>query len=444
MSGLVDAARAAAARGFSYGIRHIGWLRGSGRLRNWLIPPTHRLVGWIMPWGESRLAIVPVPVPRPTPPPYVRGTSRPQAPSIGWSYPAPVTFDSTVFGAPVSPLHSWPRRVFIMTVAVAAAMFCSTTGFGQCCGPGCGSGGCGSGCWGSGGCGSCGIGPSMCSPGPCSPGPGCCCPSGGCGFGCSAGCGCPRSPFGFGLFGGGRCGSPCGSCCGQSCCSPSCGPICGGPCGGGCGSVCGPRCAPFCGGPCGSPCGPCGCRPCGGSYCGGPACGLACGPCAPGACGAGCCAPGGCGSYPPSCVGTPSPCGPGCCPTFETGPAFPPGSTNPSGYPPGIGPGEPIPGVPSTPIPKRPSLPPDDKGTRFERRPVGSSSTAAALDVTDNSQPSRVQPNRTEIRLCRQSASAGFHTQILTAQNSRTVIRRRVGQPLPFSRPADDELARSE
>jgi hypothetical protein len=89
-------------------------------------------------------------------------------------------------------------------------------------------------------------------------------------------------------------------------------------------------------------------------------------------------------------------------------------------------------------------LPPDDKGTRFERRPVGSSSTAAALDVTDNSQPPRVHPDRAEIRLFRQSVSAGFHTQILTAQNSRTIVRSRVGQPLPFSSQTDDELARRE
>jgi hypothetical protein len=441
MSGLVDAAQRAAARGISFGIRHIGWVRGSRRLRDWLIPPMQRYVGWLSPPGKSRLAVVPVPVPsaiRPVAPPYVRGTSRPQAASLGWSYPVPATFDSTVFGAPVSPLHSWPRRVFILTLVAATLISWSTSGFGQCCGPGCGSGSCGS----------CGIGPSMC-PGPCSPGPGCCCPSGGCGFGCSAGCGCPRSPFGFGLFGGGRCSAPCGPCCGPSCgpsCGPMCGPPCGGVCGGACGSICGPRCSSFCGSPCGSPCGPCGCRPCCGSYCGGPACGLACGPCGPGACGAGCYGPGGCSGCPPSCVGTLSPCGAGCCPTptYETTPAFPPGSTNQPGYPPGIGPGEPIPGVPSTPIPKRTSLPPDDKGTRFERRPVGTSSTAAALDVTDNSHPLRVEPDRAEIRLFRQSVSAGFHTQILTAQNSRTIVRSRVGQPLPFSSQTDDELARRE
>jgi hypothetical protein len=48
------------------------------------------------------------------------------------------------------------------------------------------------------------------------------------------------------------------------------------------------------------------------------------------------------------------------------------------------------------------------------------------------------------MRLFRQSVSAGFHTQILTAQNSRTIVRSRVGEPLPFSSQTDDELARRE
>jgi hypothetical protein len=95
-----------------------------------------------------------------------------------------------------------------------------------------------------------------------------------------------------------------------------------------------------------------------------------------------------------------------------------------------MNPAEPIPGVPSTPIPKRPSLPPDDKGTRFERRPVGSSSAAAALDVTDNAERSARQSTRPEIRLFRQSLSAGFHTQVLTAKNARTILRGRVDQSL--------------
>jgi len=48
------------------------------------------------------------------------------------------------------------------------------------------------------------------------------------------------------------------------------------------------------------------------------------------------------------------------------------------------------------------------------------------------------------MRLFRQSVSAGFHTQILTAQNSRTIVRSRVGEPSPFGRQTDDELARRE
>ncbi len=417
MSGLIEAARAAAARGLSYGVRQFGRVRGSRRLRNWLIPPTtRRAAGWPALRAGRRLALAPVPsVTRPVVPPRRQGTSRPEAASIWWSYPVPATLDSTVFGAPVSQLHSWPRRVFILTAAVATLMCGAATGFGQCCGPGCGAG-CGSGC---------GIGPSMCSSGP-----GCCCPPGGCGFGCSAGCGCPRAPFGFGFFGGPRCGPPCGSCCG---------PACGGFCGGGCGPVCGPRCGSVCGSPCGA--GPCGCAPYGGGYCGGPACGLACGPCAPGACGSGCC-----GSCAPSCAGAPGPCGAGCCPTptYETTPAMPPGTTDRPGYPPAIGPGEPIPGAAPTTIPKRSTAPPDDKGTRFERRPPESSGTAATVPVTDSSDPTGDPPSQSTKRLFRQSLSAGFHTRILTVQSERSIAMNRAAHPSPFTAEPDDELARRE
>jgi hypothetical protein len=411
MSGLIDAARAAAA-GLSFGIRQIGRARGRRRLRNWLIPPTtpNNRRGPLWP-GNGRLAIVPIPVPVPIRPPFSpsgRGTSRPQIDSTGWLYPTPATLDSSVLGAPVSPLHTWPRRVFIMVVATAAIVCLAVPAYSQC----------GSGC-----CGGCGGGPSFCSPGPCSPGPGCCCPPGGCGFGCSAGCGCRPSMFNFGLFGGGRCCSPCGTC---GPCGPGCSPVCGGPCGGGCGSICGARCSPCCGSPCG---GPCGCSPCGGGCCGGPACGLACSPCGPGACGIGC-GP----SCMPGCAGAPIPGGAGCCPTYETMPAVAPGGPNPA-----LGPAEPIPGVPSTTIPKRPALPPDDKGTRFERRPVGTSGTAAAVDVTDNSDSSATQSPRPEKRLIRQSASAGFHTRVLTAQRSRAVFGNRASQVSSIQR-GEEEL----
>jgi hypothetical protein len=424
MSGIV-AARAAAARGISSWVRQIGRVWGRRRLRNWLIPPTtRRNARWSMSRGEGRLAVALARVPgavRPEAHPSTRGTSRPPAASIWWAYPVPATLDSTVFGAPVSQLHSWPRRVFILTALVGAILACSGSAFGQCCGSGCGSG--------------CGMGLSM-------GGPGCGCPSGGCGFGCSAGCGCPRAPFGFGLFGGGRCCSPCGSCC-----APSCGGGCGGPCG----PVCFPRCAPMCGGGCGSPCGPgpCGYAPCWGSPCGGPACGLACGPCGQGPCGVGLCSAGGCGtgacgSCAPSCAGAPGPCGAGCCPpTYETSPAMPPGSTNGPGYPPSTGPGEPIPGIAPTTIPKRSPPPTDEKGTHFERRPVGAVGSAAAPDLTDNSESSAtdLQPPK---RLFRQSVSAGFHTRVLTAQVDRTNVGSRTAQTLPRKTRTDDELARSE
>jgi hypothetical protein len=200
-----------------------------------------------------------------------------------------------------------------------------------------------------------------------------------------------------------------------------------------CGSFCGPRCGPICGSPCGG--GPCGFAPSCGNCCGGPSCGLACGPCGPGPCGAGCC-----GSCAPSCGGAPGPCGAGCCPTptYETTPALPPGSTNRPGYPPADGPGENS-GPPIT-IPKRPVAPPDDKGTRFERRPLGSSNTAGAVDVTQNSGRS---PDAPQMRLFRQSVSAGFHTQVLTAHRGRLLAgggsRSIRSKPRP-----EDEVARTE
>jgi hypothetical protein len=411
MSGLVEAARRAAARGISRGVRSIGWVRAPRRLRNWLIPPTTRnSVHRSTARYDPRLAILlaRVRAARPGQFPYSQGTSRPQAPSIWWAQPAPVTLDSTVFGAPIAPLHVWPRRVFILAVVIAVLTCFSTSGFGQCCGSGC----CGGGC----------CGPSICSPGGCGPGPSCCCPSGGCGFKCPGGCGCQRSLFGFGLFGGGRCCSPCGPCC----------PPCRGPCGG-----CGPRCAPYCGYPCGA--GFSGGAPCCGSCCGGPAYGLACGPCCPSPCGGA-----SCGSCVPGCAGAPGPCGAGCCPTFETTPAVPPGSVNRPGYPPVVDPGEPIPGVPSTTVPKRPVLPPDDKGTRFERRPVGDSSAAAAFDVTDNRDPWGDEPATPSKRMVRQSASAGFHTRILTAQNSRPKLGSRAANSLALKTRPQDEFASSE
>jgi hypothetical protein len=444
MSGLV-AARAAAARGISSWVRHIGRAWGRRRIRNWLIPPTtHRNAGWPLPRGEGRLAVVLVPVASSVRPvarrPFARGTSRPLAASIWWSHP-PATLDSTIFGAPVSQAHSWPRRVFILTAIVGAILFCSASVFGQCCGPGfgpscgpCGGSGCGSGC---------GMGSPMYSSS-------CGCPSGGCGFGCSAGCGCPQSPFGFGFFGGGRCGSPCSSCCG---------PACGGGCGSPCGRVCGPRCASMCGPACGSPCGPgpCGYAPCCGSPCGGPACGFACspygpgpcgsGPCGPGPCGSGPCAAGCCGSCVPSCAGAPGPCGAGCgpMPTYEVSPALPPGSTNGPGYPPAASPGDPIPGPAGTTIPKRPSQPPDDKGTHFERRPDGAAGAAAApIDVTDNSDTSATEPSQPTRRLFRQSVSAGFRTRVLTAQAARTMSESRAAQTPPLQTETHDELARTE
>jgi hypothetical protein len=400
---LLEAAFAAAARGISLGLWHFGRVPGLRHLLNWLIPPTPRTVRQPTPRGGSRLshALVPVPIPaRPIVRPDRRGTSRPPAASIWWAQSATTGLDSPNFGAPVSHIQSWPRRTIVLTLALAVITFSSASSFGQCCG------------------GSCGGCPSMCSPGP-----GCCCPSGGCGFGCAAGCGCPRAPFGFGIFGGGRCCQPCGSCCGPAC-------------SGGCGPMCGPRCGPICGSPCGTSF--CGSPPCCGSYCGGPACGMACGPCAPGACGAGCS-----GSCAPSCGAAPGPCGAGCCPTPTYGsmPGIPPGSSNQPGYPPSQGPGEPIPGVAPTTIPKRPAVPTDDKGTRFERRPVGSSGTASAVDVSDNSPTAGDQPPP---RLFRQSVSAGFHTRVLTAQNSRAVAVSRDRRSLPFSARPEDEVARTE
>lgn len=424
MLGLV-AARAAAARGISSWVRHIGRVWGHRRLRDWLIPPTTRRdAGWLITRSEGRLAVALAPAPnavRPVVQPYSRGTSRPEAAAVWWSSPVPATLDSTVFGPPVSPLHSRSRRVFMLIALAGALMIYSPPAFGQCCGSGCGSP-CGSSC-GSG----CGMGPSMCGPS--------CCPSGGCGFGCSSGCGCPRPTFGFGLFGGGRCCSACGSCC-----APPCGRVCGAPCG----PVCVARCAPMCGPCCGSPWGggPCGYSPCCGSSCGGPACGLACGP---SPCGVGPCASGCCGSCEPGCAGGPSQCGAGCGPppTYEASPGPPAGSTSGPGYPPAANPGEPIPGIAPTPIPKRPAPPQDEKGTRFERRPVGAIGSSAAPDLTDNSELA-TEPSATPRRLFRQSLSAGFHTTVLTAQVSRATVGSRVAQSAPRKTRLDDELARRE
>jgi hypothetical protein len=89
-------------------------------------------------------------------------------------------------------------------------------------------------------------------------------------------------------------------------------------------------------------------------------------------------------------------------------------------------------------------LPPDDKGTRFERRPVGSTNAAAALDVTDKRDPWGDEPAPAPKRFVRQSASAGFHTQILTAQNSRPKWGSRAANPLALKAQSQDELASSE
>jgi hypothetical protein len=407
MSGLLKAAREAAARGFSQGLSGFGRVLRPRRIRTWLIPPRSNAWSPITPGG--RLALAPVPTSPPATVPYRRGTSVPPAPPILRTHWPSVPFDSTGLEATRSRVHGCPRRAFFLVMAVSVTLFGSTCAFAQCGGgPCCGSGP------------SCGGCPSICSPGP-----GCCCPSGGCGFGCSAGCGCARSPFGFGFFGGNRCCAPCGGCCG---------PVCGPSCSGMCGSICGPRCGPMCGPPCGG--GPCGFAPSCGSCCGGPSCGLACGPCGPGACGAG-----SCGSCVPNCGGAPGPCGAGCCPTptYETTPALPPGSMNRPGYPPADGPGDSS-GPPIT-IPKRPVAPPDDKGTRFERRPLGSSSTATAVDVTQNSDRFPAAP---QTRLFRQSVSAGFHTQVLTAQRGRLLAGGRPSRSIPSKPRPEDELARTE
>ncbi len=469
MSGLIEAARTAA-RGLSLGVRQLGRAPSPRRLRNWLIPPsTPRGGGSSLPGSGNRLAIVRIPVPIPVPvpssgrPPQTpggrytgQGTSRPQAASVWWSYPVPATLDSTVFGAPIAPIHPWPRRLFMLAAAMGALLFGSATALAQCGGSGCG------GCCSPGIC-SAGI----CSMGNCSPAPNCCCPSGGCGFGCSAGCGCPRATFGLGWFGGGRCcSSPCGSCCGSGCGGyRSCGGCrsCGsffGPCGAPCGCApCGPSCGSPCGcAPCGLACGSafCGGPVCGGSICAGPACGLACGPPCGMACGPSwgpscgpACGPGGCGSCGASGLGAPGSCGGGCSPlpTYETNPALPPGATNHPGYPlpnnPTLPPGDPIPGAPATTIPKR-QPPPGDKGTRFERRPGETSNTAAATDLTQAVDPSELSVPRPSQRLFRQSVSAGFHTRVVAADSGRSPgwkVTKRTGTQSPRT---EGQLARIE
>src|ERR1700677_2431996 len=177
MSGLIEAARAAA-RGFSLGVRRLGRAPSTRRLRNWLIPPSaSRGGGNSLPGSGSRFAIVRVPVlvpstgrrpHRPAGRYSGEGTSRPQPASIWWSYQIPATLDSTVFGAPIAPIHAWPRRVFMLTAAVGVLLFGSATALAQCCGSG--GGGCGS--------------PGCCSPGFGSfgfgsPGPHFFCPPGG-------------------------------------------------------------------------------------------------------------------------------------------------------------------------------------------------------------------------------------------------------------------------
>jgi hypothetical protein len=64
--------------------------------------------------------------------------------------------------------------------------------------------------------------------------------------------------------------------------------------------------------------------------------------------------------------------------------------------------------------------------------------------VTDNSEPSGFQPDRPERRLFRQSLSAGFHTQVLTAQTARTIASIPDTQSLPPRTRPKDELARTE
>ncbi len=126
-------------------------------------------------------------------------------------------------------------------------------------------------------------------------------------------------------------------------------------------------------------------------------------------------------------------------------PAVPPGATNRPNYaPPALTPGDPIPGGPTTTIPKRPALPPDDKGTRFERRPDGAASTASAIDVTQDAEFSMPLPTRAEKRLFRQSVSAGFHTQVLTAQNDRTGVGRNLAQSSRLKARGQAALASSE
>jgi hypothetical protein len=122
---------------------------------------------------------------------------------------------------------------------------------------------------------------------------------------------------------------------------------------------------------------------------------------------------------------------------------MPPASSNGPGYPPALGPGEPIPGA-TTPIPKRPVPPADEKGTRFERRPAETSNTAAAApDLTDNSEPPAAafpEPKR----LLRQTASAGFCTRVLTAESGRAIGTDLARNSSPFEVRPEQGLARAE
>jgi hypothetical protein len=130
-------------------------------------------------------------------------------------------------------------------------------------------------------------------------------------------------------------------------------------------------------------------------------------------------------------------------PTYETNPALPPGAINRPGYPPISPPGDPIPGTPATTIPKR-QLPPDDKGTRFERRPGETSNTAAATDLTQAAEPSELSVPRPSQRLFRQSVSAGFHTRVLTADSWRPRGESVAAATIRRTPRTEDQFARAE